>query len=712
MSDVSTAQGAKKEVKPTTMRPGFSGAAGGPATFKGTAYQTEYAIYRTLELITRALATPTMNLSIGMEPRSLHQGDSTEWDISIAEPRLNVVEAKLAPTRQDIIDWLDRVRQAGDAGSPAHFTLVYSEGRGPLLRRLDDLSRIAREATSTDHLDNLIGNDTDDPQVRIIMETLKESAFALLRRTSLELWPQKVLSKQVTTHVRLLSGESAGRQLSDLLHRKFTIAASSRLRFGINDIILEVRTAGILLQPPPERTAGDVSREAADALLVIQTCKTGVPIEVVADIVALSVADLERELTPFVTDGVLVKADLWTMSLVPSQLNPPDATGVLRTALACLLDYVEMDSRTSLARTQVHNILALAKHCRDSDPSLVSRVFRTVDGILKDWGDKHLVLEIANLSIEASRAVRGLRGRTILENEAHALVCGRSWVFQRIGRLTQALEDAERSLKLGQDIGWERNTAFCRKCIGRLLRMEAERKTGDERSMFLQKSVNLLEDAIVAFSSSPEFGPGHAEVGDCYSLLGRTHLVNGDIGAADAAVRKSYEILSPGDGKDYIDLRILNGDIEIHRGNYLVALNSLDDALSHIGGESAVLSELTARVHYGRGRALHLAGDRPAAVNAYRGAFAIYRDLNELERAAEALWQALCLEGRVPDSLMPLLQQHRFLVRTHCVVLHEERLTGRAVRVLARRSESPSEKYWHQLIEDARARAASEERDW
>src|SRR5436853_3342720 len=96
----------------------------------------------------------------------------------------------------------------------------------------------------------------------------------------------------------------------------------------------------------------------------------------------------------------------------------------------------------------------------------------TLDKFLKRLGDKHLVHEVAQLSISAAR--RAHRTRREVEGEAHALICGLSWVLQRIGSLAQARAFAEASLKLGEDIGWQRNSAFCKKCIGRLYRMEAE----------------------------------------------------------------------------------------------------------------------------------------------------------------------------------------------------------------------------------------------
>src|SRR5206468_2880638 len=101
------------------------------------------------------------------------------------------------------------------------------------------------------------------------------------------------------------------------------------------------------------------------------------------------------------------------------------------------------------------------------NPPSVADVYFKIEKLLKRRGDKHLVLQTAQLAIDASRRAH-LRTPDIAKYEAHALICGQSWVFQRIGRLPEARIAAEKSLQLGVDIGWERNTAYCTKCLGRL----------------------------------------------------------------------------------------------------------------------------------------------------------------------------------------------------------------------------------------------------
>jgi hypothetical protein len=57
--------------------------------------------------------------------------------------------------------------------------------------------------------------------------------------------------------------------------------------------------------------------------------------------------------------------------------------------------------------------------------------------------------------------------------------------------------------------------------------MEAEiTHDKDRRDANLRQSIALLEEAIDRFSKIEKFGPMDAEVGDCYSLLGRTYLTS------------------------------------------------------------------------------------------------------------------------------------------------------------------------------------------
>ena len=88
--------------------------AGGPSAVRGPAYQTYFAIYQSLELIVRHYAAPHNAFSISIEPRIVHQdsGTVTTWDIEVETDSI-AWEAKLNVTKQDLLEWLERIKNTG-----------------------------------------------------------------------------------------------------------------------------------------------------------------------------------------------------------------------------------------------------------------------------------------------------------------------------------------------------------------------------------------------------------------------------------------------------------------------------------------------------------------------------------------------------------------------------------------------------------------------
>ena len=193
-----------------------------------------------------------------------------------------------------------------------------------------------------------------------------------------------------------------------------------------------------------------------------------------------SAGDAETRLPPVASsqDDSVLAAHLWA------------------TALQAELDFVE-NHRDAAGRGQLFNVIALTERVAKgrTGSAQVSRTFRTIQTMLKDLGDKRLVLRIARQSIAASKSDG--RTRNQVKDEAVATIYGVSWVYQRTGRLAEALAEAEHSMDLGKKIGWERNTAFCCKCIGRLHRMRSEAVAdAKERAAALKASGEFLRNAI------------------------------------------------------------------------------------------------------------------------------------------------------------------------------------------------------------------------
>ena len=305
-----------------------------------------------------------------------------------------------------------------------------------------------------------------------------------------------------------------------------------------------------------------LDRRESDVTVLLRLCPAPLPVEVVADVVGQETPEVETTLQRLVLASVLdVGNEAVRLEDRSADGIPLPSDELVGTALEAELDFVE-NHRNTKGREQMMNVVALmrAADIHTASPQ-VSRTFQSIQSWLKSSGDKHLVLEIARRSIEASR-VAG-RGREQIKDEAIAAICGVSWVYQRTGRISEAFAEARRSLALGQALHppWDRNTAFCHKCLGRLKRMESEAaQDAQARTALLKDSVELLLEAI------DEFKKLHLEneVGDCYSLLARTHLVADDRRAARDAIAEAAERLVDSTNKDYLDLQIVKGDLMLH----------------------------------------------------------------------------------------------------------------------------------------------------
>jgi tetratricopeptide (TPR) repeat protein len=208
-----------------------------------------------------------------------------------------------------------------------------------------------------------------------------------------------------------------------------------------------------------------------------------------------------------------------------------------------------------------------------------------------------------------------------------------------------------------------------------------------------------------------DFGPTHPEVGDCYSLLGRTYLVAGQTSEAEKAVRQAHRLISDQGSKDYLDLAILSGDLQVKRGDRRTATSFYDEALELRENEDPEISEMCARAYMARGRNKEGMGEQQGAVSDYGKAAEIYQRLGEREAAASARWEEFRLKEKIPREAYRLLQSERPTVRIAALELHEQRARLRPGRALARRG-ATSDPYWRQLIRDAHTQTALEEKEW
>jgi tetratricopeptide (TPR) repeat protein len=541
-----------------------------------------------------------------------------------------------------------------------------------------------------------------------VLAQLGPSAFDFLKRIDILNLPREFLKHLIQTTSRQLAGAKS-QQLVDFLFRKLVVSAPARLRLDLNDIITEARQLGIEFFVSPTATVAGVDKETLAILFCLQSCRFGVPKEIIATVFGGPESKLDMLIASAAGSGLVTdNGGLVTIARLPNSIVIENGMHVRRSLLRSLLSYIKRNKNSTEARRQVFNAIAVSKTCLPGGAEDVACLFDAVEKPLKRVGNKHLLFEAAELTINAAKSAHP-GSLELRQAEAKALICGRSWFYQRVDELVKARVAADESLQLGEDIGYERNSAYCKKCIGRLCRIAAEQ--ANESSLqraLLQESRLFLMEAIDRFSKHPDFGPGSVEVGDCYSLLGRTYLEIGDLRQAENAVRRAHELLDrERESKDYIDLLILEGDLLARKELFENAISAYDTALMLTESDDAEKNEMTARAYFRRGLAQLRMKRLDSAKRSIDTARDIWEQLNELEPAARAQWVLLDTDSPLPGSAHGVLSKEKFLVRVEVFKTYQSLLSGVGTAHHARR-EDPGASYWRKLVIEARKKIALE----
>ena len=474
---------------------------------------------------------------------------------------------------------------------------------------------------------------------------------------------------------------------------------------------------------PILRLLPNLDPQESDVVALLRLCQDPLPLAIVARVVGKQPAEIPTTLQRLVqTSALEVRNATVHLNDRSSDDIPAPSGDLVGTALEAALDFVE-NHRNGNRRGQMMNVVTLMKAADiHATSTQVSRTFRIIQSWLKSSGDKRLVLVVARRSIEASRvSPHGgdqVRGRKQVEDEAVAAICGVSWVYQRTGRLSEALAEAERSLALGQALHppWDRNTAFCHKCLGRLKRMQSEdARYTQHRTKLLNDSVELFLKAIDEFTKLGLEG----EVGDCYSLLARTYLVTGDRGAARDAVREAEEQLIDPTNKDYLDLQIVKGDLMLHVSRRTAesiytemlpgARTDADGALATVDVDDAQKSEIMARAYLQRGKVRAALGDATNARTDFEQAGKIWDDLAD-PTADSAYWE---IEGNalwIDTKNRPVLMREHVGVRVRAARIVGTETTQRPVGRSHRREVPRS--YLDDVIRRAREQLVRDRPAW
>ena len=388
-----------------------------------------------------------------------------------------------------------------------------------------------------------------------------------------------------------------------------------------------------------QETAPQTSDLARRAISLVGAMDGGVPLAVLRNALGVSEAEwgsIVDEIQAYVT---LDDEDyLCPLPSLP-RLDPETVEGIDDLFGVWLLAMPELRRKPGASRA-LNEVLRLGKHLSDESPDRVAGVFRATEKVSKDLGDQRLVHQAAELAISSARR-SATREDPVLRLEAQALICGRSWVWQRHGDLARAEESAYESLALGKAIGDGVNTAYTLKCLGRLFRIQAERSFGEAAAELVEKSIRYLQDARRAFQDLRPAGDGDSEVGDCLSLEGRSQFVAGRLSEARSLVMQSFDFLDNPSDKDYLDACILLSDVLRAEGDLAAAIKALKPVWLVNSANDSPKSEVIARAFVANGEIAALRGRKGTARSAFSAASDIYRLLGDHDRADRLKWRAV-----------------------------------------------------------------------
>ena len=369
-----------------------------------------------------------------------------------------------------------------------------------------------------------------------------------------------------------------------------------------------------------------------------------------------------------------------------NDLKSPDLTKI-HSMLYELLNFIDGSSKSLSGIRQCRNALRLFLLLDGTSQRIVAeRLFDTLDKPMKALGDKQLVLDVAGACVKV--VAHESRSTNEAECEARARICGTSWAYQRMGKLDLAADEAGKSLELSIQLNSKKSIAFCTKCSGRLTRLRAEAVQDDaqERNRLFVQSIDELGEAVALFSNHDEFGADDPEVGDCYSLIGRTYLSKDDPKMAAKYVDMASTRLTDKSSKDFLDLEILRGDLAVRLGDYGSAYDGYNAVVETSHYANYQMSEIVARAFMQRARLHSKMGKTDESVSDYTNAATIWEEYHEHELADKASWEQIDLQESFSPPVRRLLVGERsFVIRTAACRHYIERRKVGSKMALSRR---------------------------
>lgn len=684
---------------------------GGPSTFHGTEYQLRVILLELLQRLPDHLVAD--NEVLTLEPRIVSGKEQFGFDFAVPNSRLQV-EVKLAPTRADVMDWLEQVRRvSGNAGRS--FRLVHARG-GQAIGDLEEIVRLAREAYSENTFAELISIAATQKQRDLAAILTKDlvgtsDAWTCALQIDVQHQPEDCVERDAVFLAKHLFPGNHDLAIDRLLAqlRRACIERASVTLLALTD---DLKRHNIRLRLPPLTRIKDLDVAEVEALALLSKLPDPLPESALLR-ASQSNPSIFTRLEPFIErrDG-LVKALPIGREFAIETIGHKFSTA--------LRELVSMTATKSQNLAfQVRNLLSLCEICIDAEPELVASAFPAFDKLVKTTGDFHIVLRLARLSVTAANKLHGrARGvnREVLLHKARTLVCGFAWVYQRVDKIARAREHAEESHQIGMDINSSTNTAFSKKCLGRLYRLEAESAglAGKRKELLLSSETYLLQAAEL-FEKHPDFGPASEDFGECHSLLARTMLVSGRIVRAREALNHAYRVLEKFEGsKSWADSLLLDGEIHFHGGDPAPLAQRAESVIRAV--QTSEASETIARAWRVKSRALAHMNNPTEAEAALQHAIAEYERLRDSANVARARWELHELRNRrgqdsIPRALQTQLEREtNVAVRVASLDVYTERLSSE-IGVIARRGSLTARKA-EEILEAGRLRARVSEVDW
>ena len=638
-------------------------AAGGPATVGGVDYEIDCALADALEMVERLLIDPLCDGTLTPQARLGIGDELTAWDYGGGTEM--AVEAKGNATKDDAADWVERSRVA--AGSPGErkFRLTYGEVTGGWEKVLSRYIALAAEAETDERLRELAEHDRLARPAWLTAPTV-----SLLRRLELRHIAPSDIAHRLETHARTIFSGKPEAALP-AMRQRLREAARKRQAVWASALLAVARGAGVEPREMQARGLLDESDARRVIFFLLCRCENPLPLELLRDMLGPHAGGLDEAVASLVAlrrAAPDVQGAFVLRQGAPVRTDPENGAAILDRLLQLLLSAIETGAPWAKQPTALRLACELCVS-PGPQPRTVATAFGALDKPLKDLGDVRLVRRTAEACVAAARAAP--RTEQARRGEAQALICGVSWAKQRMGGVEEARSDAQRSKEIGEHLPWPRNTAFCGKCIGRLLRLEgAAKPPGTERDKLLGESVAELRGAIDQFGKLDEMTEAErqAEIGACYSLLGRTFLEIGNQGLSRAAIEQAKGLVGESKKKDVADLWILQGEYEARWGTAEYARVAFGHALEATSDRPFEVAEMRARAFEQRAG---VAGSVKAALDDLAQAVALFTKLGDADGAARAEFAAMRREGRVPPGLDAALATQTSAVAVKVVQIAE-----------------------------------------